>query len=277
MFVTLRLEGGEELLFNVDTGAPVTVLDKSLEPRLGQRLGKKPIHYAWKSGTAHTYRAPKLYLGNAPLRTGDVIWTDDLSQHYHSRDGRPVLGILGMDCMRSYAVQLDFAARKIRLFPSGHGRKNDVGKAFPLRTTRAGHWVVRESFAGTKAVNLIVDTGCALDGVLEPKRFRLALQQQGIAWTNQFKYPTGLVRDTARFHEVVFGGERYASFFIDKSPAITYKRRSYYLNSIGLPFFARHSVTFDFPNRTMYLKRRDIADRHKPVGMNGGLPIQSVE
>src|SRR5207249_4374723 len=39
LFVTLRLETGEELLFLVDTGSPCTVLDKSLEPELGKRLG----------------------------------------------------------------------------------------------------------------------------------------------------------------------------------------------------------------------------------------------
>ena len=35
----LRLERGGELLFALDTGAQVTLLDKSLEPKLGKRLG----------------------------------------------------------------------------------------------------------------------------------------------------------------------------------------------------------------------------------------------
>jgi hypothetical protein len=32
LIVTLRLENGEEIPFQVDTGAPITVFDKSLEP-----------------------------------------------------------------------------------------------------------------------------------------------------------------------------------------------------------------------------------------------------
>ena len=56
LFVTLRLESGEELLFNVDTGAPVTVLDKSLTSRLGKRLGERQLHYAWRDRTAGTSR-----------------------------------------------------------------------------------------------------------------------------------------------------------------------------------------------------------------------------
>ena len=39
LFVTLRLESGDELPFFVDTGMTVTLLDKSLEPKLGKRLG----------------------------------------------------------------------------------------------------------------------------------------------------------------------------------------------------------------------------------------------
>jgi len=41
LFVTLRLETGEELLFLVDTGSPCTFLDKSMDPKLGKRLGTK--------------------------------------------------------------------------------------------------------------------------------------------------------------------------------------------------------------------------------------------
>ena len=39
LLVTLRLQDGAELLFIIDTGAPFTYLDKSLEPRLGKSIG----------------------------------------------------------------------------------------------------------------------------------------------------------------------------------------------------------------------------------------------
>src|SRR5256885_637469 len=39
LFLKLRLESGEEPLFALDTGMSVTILDKSLEPRLGKSLG----------------------------------------------------------------------------------------------------------------------------------------------------------------------------------------------------------------------------------------------
>jgi len=39
IYVTVRVENGEEGLFSVDTGSPITILDKSLEAKLGKRLG----------------------------------------------------------------------------------------------------------------------------------------------------------------------------------------------------------------------------------------------
>ncbi|MGA3266645.1 MAG: aspartyl protease family protein [Verrucomicrobiota bacterium] len=258
LFVTLRLESGKELLFNVDTGAPVTVLDRSLEPILGKRQGEKPIHYAWSDGTANTYRAPKLYLGNAQLRTGDLVWVDDLSGLHRPTNtlSSPVQGILGMDCMRHYAIQLDFDAGKMRFLESGHLKREALGMAFPLTIDHSGHVTVAGFFMGTKGVNAIIDTGCACDGVLEPKEFQLALQQQRAAWTNWFKYPTGFVRYTVCFQKLVFGGESCTNIVIDEAPAMVANGRTYYLNAIGLPFLARHLVTFDFPKRLMYLQPR---------------------
>jgi hypothetical protein len=48
MFLKLHLETGEELPFAFDTGSPITILDKSLETKLGKRLGSKKVHYGWK-------------------------------------------------------------------------------------------------------------------------------------------------------------------------------------------------------------------------------------
>lgn len=169
---------------------------------------------------------------------------------------RPVQGILGMDCMRHYAIQMDFVAGKMRFLESDHLRREDLGLAFPLTIDHSGHVTVGVSFTGTRGVNPIIDTGCACDGVMEPKEFQLALQQQRAVWTNQYKYPTGVVRYTVCFQKLVFGGESCTDVVIDEAPALVANGRTYYLNAIGLPFLARHLVTFDFPNRMMYLRPR---------------------
>ncbi|PYM10173.1 MAG: hypothetical protein DME18_16790, partial [Verrucomicrobia bacterium] len=101
LFVTLRLESGEELPFFVDTGLSVTLFDKSLETKLGKRLGEgRVIHFNSTSG-AGIYAAPKLYLGSTPLMTGGTIFAGDLRQP-SSLSGRPIMGVLGMDCLCHY-------------------------------------------------------------------------------------------------------------------------------------------------------------------------------
>jgi len=78
LFVTLRLESGEQLPFLLDTGAPWTFFDKSQEPKLGKRLDTGT---AWNFGTKQesgVYAAPRLYLGGTLLMmTGTNVGTID--------------------------------------------------------------------------------------------------------------------------------------------------------------------------------------------------------
>jgi hypothetical protein len=115
LFLTLRLESGEKLLFEVDTGSFLTILDKSLESRLGKRLSTAFFWYTYfglsGAGWHGVYQAPALYLGTTRLVTSDRICTDDLRTK--SWLGRPIMGILGMDCLKHYCLQLDFDASTV--------------------------------------------------------------------------------------------------------------------------------------------------------------------
>ena len=272
LHLTLRLENGEELLFEVDTGAPVTVFDRSLEPSLGKCVKARTMRYAWKEFTAGQYRAPKLYLGGTRLLAGPQVWTDDLSGSSSvTNPGRPIMGILGLDCLRHYCIQLDFEVGKMRFLNPKHLKKEGLGQAFPLTIyppSSSGHAIVRETFTGTKDVDMIVDTGCLVDGILEPREFQRLLQQHRAAFTNQYDDPTtGMRRCTALFPKAGFGGAAYTNLHIERCPGIPYKEKHFYLSAIGLPFLARHLVTLDFPGRTMYLRRTDagpLTDAYVP-------------
>jgi hypothetical protein len=80
LHLTLRLEDGEELVFMVDTGMPQTVLDKSLEPKLGKCLGRTTFRYAsYGKSKTRVYAAPRLYLGKLQLQLGRRVLTDNLT------------------------------------------------------------------------------------------------------------------------------------------------------------------------------------------------------
>ncbi len=165
LFVALRLETGESLPFSVDTGSPITLVDVSLEPTLGKRLSTMPVrmagHAQQKSGC---YAAPKLWLGDVPLQTGSNIWVYDFKQPR---------GILGMDCLKNYCIQLDFQAGTMRFLDSEHLDTTELGKAFPLILSSTGPQgkfvrptIQHHGLAGGDT-NLLIDTGCRIDGLTE--------------------------------------------------------------------------------------------------------------
>lgn len=79
LFVTLRLESGEEVPFLVDTGAGGTLFDKSLEAQLGRRFGTEPTTVWEGKGKVNCYAAPRLYLGNTRLMSGGKVYTSELN------------------------------------------------------------------------------------------------------------------------------------------------------------------------------------------------------
>ncbi|SRR6266568_3155456 len=246
LYLTLRLDSGKELLFALDTGAPVTLLDKSLEPQLGKRLGAAVVSFpVFGPKKGHVYAAPRLYLGNTQLLTGSWVVTDDLARiRFPNREAR---GILGMDCLRHYCLQLDFPARKIRFLDPDLAARTPLGKAFPLTFSSGLVTVfVGENLLGIKDINSAIDTGDNVDGGLDSKLFLSALQDQRGVRTNHFNNPAGTASPEAYFPEVVFGGESYGDVRLWEN---------FGGNTIGLRFLARHLVTFNFPKRTMYLRR----------------------
>jgi len=239
LFVMLRLAVGPELRFVVDTGAPGTLFDKSLEAQLGKRVATRKV--LWSGGTValDAFPVPKLYLGNTQLLGGREVMAFDFSQlHY---PGPPIMGVLGVDCLRHYCIQLDFGAKKMRFFDPDDLNIEGLGRAFPLVVTR-GCFEIRENLVGVKRATTMIDTGCNSDGTLTPALFR--------EWANTASTTVGRL---ARFPSGVIGGESYAKLDLHAGGK----------NLLGLPILARHLVTFNFPKQVMYLKRTTIRPLEK--------------
>jgi hypothetical protein len=129
IIVTVRMADGEELPLMLDTGSPLCTFDHSVEPKLGKLLHSENLWvlYTGTNSVSGQYAAPRLYLGNTPLATGLVAVTWDFKP-MSDRVGRPILGILGMDVLRHYCLQLDFAAGKLRFLDSS---QNGSHKTWP--------------------------------------------------------------------------------------------------------------------------------------------------
>lgn len=247
LIVKLRLESGGELPFILDTGSSMTILDKSLESKLGRRLDAADSFFFGVETESQLYDAPTLYLGNTPLKTtGNEVAVVDFKQLQIVNSGQPVMGLLGIDILRHYCLQLDFKAGRIRFLDVDHVNKKDWGKPFPLTDIGDGCLCVSANLAGVQGSASLIDSGNNLDGWLLPELFQ--------RWTNQAIHPGN---GEVRYPDGAFGGETYPyNIHTHRLALPSYNGDSHLLlNGIGIHFLARHLVTFDFPKRTMYLKR----------------------
>jgi len=257
--ITVRLDDGQELPFLVDTGSPMTVLDKSLEPKLGQCLGTATLNNFGVLYDGSVYTAPRLYLGDLALTTDATVVTSDLVQKSFSDEGLPVLGVLGMDCMRHYCVQFDFSTRKMRLLDPNHIEAGTLGKAYSLTFSSQGNttdqwvrpYIHHNHLVGAEQIDVLIDTGYDADGALEPKVLRREIQARTLRAeheTNDANEPKA-----AYLAACTWAGERYKKLVLGNGRNT--KESDSGENSLGLWFLARHLVTFDFPHKTMYLKK----------------------
>jgi hypothetical protein len=246
LIVTLQLGSGQKLPMIVDTGAGATVLDKSLTTKLGKCLGAAVLCHWGKSITNGVYPAPKLFLGGTPLLlTGDAIICGDLDLPRGT--GRKFMGILGMDVLENYCLQLDFAAGKMRFLDDQHADKSTWGRPFPIvhLTDDDARPAVAENLLGRPGPHSIIDSGYLGDGWFRSNYFQ--------TWTNDAVAPTN---GESRRPYGRFGGKTYPLFSLCAENVES--------DGIGINFLARHLVTLDFPNHTMYLQRQSIGLRPGP-------------
>jgi len=167
LMITLRLENGEKLPFVVDTGTSITLFDKSLAPQLGKKTGDINMgnteHWG-KYIKSDLYLTPNLYLGNVLLKTsGSNTTTVDLSK-LSSETGYPIKGILGMNTLEHYCIQLDFDAGKIRFLDDEKADKKNWGKAFPIIANNADtRPFVAQNLLGAQGPHSLIDSGYMSD------------------------------------------------------------------------------------------------------------------
>jgi len=224
----LRLENGEAMPFVVDTGSPGTLFDKTLASKLGCRLpiGNVNVPVGGATQKSGVYLEPKLYLGATRLKTGHLCATYDFKK-MSDDNGYPIMGILAMDCLKHYCIQLDFEAGKMRFLDSKHLDVAQLGKPYPLKFWIYSLLSTRHvGLAGEKRARSLVDTGWNTDGSVE----KGAIPGDSSDWVH--------------LPQCVWDGQTYTDLTVGTEG-----------NVLGLRFLARHLVTFDFPRRTMYLKQ----------------------
>jgi hypothetical protein len=246
LVMILQLGTGEKLRFALDTGSPWTFFDKNWEPRLGQRLSTGTLSDFGVKEASSLYAAPTLYWGATRLMLdGNTVATCDC-QALSDNEHLPIMGVLGMNCLRHYCLQLDFAAGKMRFLDDESFNTTNWGQAFPLHELGDGCLFINDNLVGVEGPGSLIDTGCNYDGWLVPQLFQ--------TWTNQAVVPAA---GEARSPSGKLCGETYPNISLrGVDPKRLVGGDSHLnLNGLGLHFLATDLVTLDFPRHMMYLKR----------------------
>jgi hypothetical protein len=161
----------ESLNFLLDSGAGVSVLDLDRARALGMRVGN-PESVQGVNGRAVAYRVDDFQAESGGIILPKSVLATDLQTisnccHQH------IDGILGVDFFRGRIVQIDFAARRVRLLQRNESSLANC-EILPIKMC-IDAFCVPVQVAGNPAQWMRLDTGCdeCLDWVVSGSGKRL--------------------------------------------------------------------------------------------------------
>jgi hypothetical protein len=250
LVVPIQLPNGQEARFLLDTGSPITLIDRSLRPLLGAKGERLKVTVWGKKKSGRFYAAPKLKLNGVELALEPLVASYDFTDLSVDTPA-PITGIIGMDCLSKYCLQIDSAARKLRFLESSPNHEGDLGKAFTLRLSNEGQgkddyfrtYIEHESLIGGPPGNVLVDTGMNFDGASAAAFLEKRAREAG---GKQLRKKTWL------FPKSEWEGQPYSNLLLTETTMDVAGEDGHV---IGMRFLARHLVTLDFPNEKLFLKR----------------------
>jgi hypothetical protein len=256
IFLPVRV-GGEERLFLLDTGSTLSVFDRRLSS--GASIGEIPV--TPPSGPPvekGLYPAPEAFVGGLDMRGSGPVLYNDFAQMRAVTD-RSVWGVIGIQFLKRYIVQLDLDAGKVRfLDPRTHPRA-DWGSAMPILSGPGGIPAVAARITGQPPEEFEIDTGDNSGGDLDRAVFQRLFPHRRGARSKDLLF-TGIESSSlGRASEVTVGDISFHGIVFESAD----------MSSLGLAFVRRSMITFDFPRGTMYLKAGKRIETEEDADMSG--------
>lgn len=240
---------GQEYWFVHDTGCTVSVFDTSLRSKLIPTNELIPFN---GSGQIALYGCRKATVGRSKIPLGQWALCIDLTK-FREMSGHDIRGILGMDVLQWWVVQIDFDAGRVRFLKnsdSAHGDKIQLefnGRRCPTVMTR---------FGDKLDFRLKIDTGIIglTDGALSQQTLDAVIRncRVEVLGTTDIETLTGSQSGkTARIEKISVGEFKHSGqIFYESGP-----------DALGLGYLSRFNVTLDFPARCLFLAKGKQFDR----------------
>jgi predicted aspartyl protease len=250
----------KELLFVLDTGSSHTVYDTSLR----QELGKvKKIEKALTLGSpikAEIFDAPETFLGPLNLKDSNEVSCLDLKM-LSLVDGRKISGIIGMNFLKRHVIQIDFDKGSISFLQPVEDQHTDYGIELLLRYGKLGWPYITSNILDNVNVNFVIDTGSNSTGALASDIFeKIISENKPNISESLFVTASGVIRKReCRIDSISVGSFKYEELIFSEAN----------WSHLGLLFLSRHTVTFDFPNSRIYLKKGKDIKKMDETDMSG--------
>lgn len=246
--------------FVLDTGCAMLVFDQSLAAHLAPPEGTLPL-IAFSAAKEVTLHQPprNIWIGKLPLHSRLPVASTDLNG-IREASGQDILGVLGMGALWDKVIQVNFDQGKVTFLSAP--QPNDDAERLYLHCSHGTPHVAAKSILGRQS--WAVDTGhtCLNSLNVSSVDFMLLQRKRGgrSLGTSFSTDVTGTVTTRAAFFGDVALNRSCVSNLIAEE-------HSYYDgNVLGLGFWSRFNITFDFPNSVMYVvpnrsfRRADQAD-----------------
>lgn len=256
--------GDETFLFVLDTGCSMTVVDKSLEKFLGPVTKYEIANTGIGEIEVGIHKRPEVEIGDATLsrmkiRPAGLIASADLSM-VRDRDDPDIYGFLGMDLMRDWVVMLAFDNGLLAIWREHPPSFEFGGERVALQFGPHGRPQVQAKIRGNLKQLFEIDTGMDFTVSLPREQYvqeinsgRIHQTNTTSLWTLGGEGESGL----ARPYRIELGRFKHDNLVVHYSHSA----------SIGLPYWRKYRVVFDFPGQAMLLangKRYpypDVSDR----------------
>jgi len=240
---------GRDLYFMVDTGFTISAIDAKYKQQLGDQL---TTYFADSPLGSHkaleVFHCPDLSVAGKRLGLAQITSLDLQMPRYIS--GKPCDGVLGMDFFSKNVVAIDFDRQTLTLYDAVPESVEKTFVAVPL-VQSATYYSLAAYLNQDRPVQLMVDTG---------ETSSIALN--AAAWEEVFgdrhkSEITATFSDAANqvaqskigvIDQLSIGGLNYTNFHA------TLIRNPDNPSHVGLGYFKRHSVVFDFANRRLYIR-----------------------
>jgi len=251
---------GHRYLFLLDTGSSFMVFDTLFKHRLGEVRGTAKATTPGKEVTAEYFDAPEAFVGPLNIQDCHYVFCMDIERLDLIKDER-VSGLIGMNFLMKYAVQIDFDAGTVSFFEAEEGGNPEWGQRFAIEDDSTLVPRIRGAVVSGIKTGFIIDTGWLDTGGLDRSVFEEIFSSQE-SKTEKALFLTlgGIVRERLiRTANLSVGPFEYEGQIFGSSNT----------SVLGLSFLSRHVVTFDFPNKTLYLQKGREFGRNDETDMSG--------